>query len=69
MGARNIPMRSNNSFALAAVEIFNGPNGKNVIRAITIVSVSLVLLSAFGIQRGYAPSFNYGDISFTFLKA
>ena len=65
----NITMLSNGSLARAAVEIINGPHGKEVIIAITIVSVGVVLMSAFGIQRGYVPSINCGHIRFALLKA
>jgi hypothetical protein len=65
----NSTIPSNRSFAWAATEIINGPNGKEVIWAITIVSVSVVLLSAFGMQRGYVPYIGYRDISFALLKA
>ena len=65
----NSTMPSNGSFARAAVEIINGPFGKDAIRAITIISVSFALLSTFCIQRGYVPSVNYGHMSLAFLKA
>ena len=57
------------SFAWAAVEIINGPNGKDVLKSIKSISTYIGLLIAFGLILGYAPSIRFGNMQLALLKA